>query len=98
MNRIRKFDGVFQVLITPEIKIAPDSPIMVGNWEDENLRNYYVLSFESLNDAQAEAFKYPDIDWHRLVIYHQHIFQRLDGQIRGLISTMGSNVEIRSSL
>jgi len=98
MNRIRKYDGVWQVLITPNIKIFPDSPILVGNWEDENLRNYHVLTFESLNDAQAEAFKYPDIDWHRLVVNHQHIFQRLDKELRALVDEFGFNAEIRSTM
>ena len=66
MNRIRKIDNNYQVLITPDIKLSPDSSLLIGNWEDESLRNYYILQFESLNDAQAEAYNYPDIDWYRI--------------------------------
>ena len=75
MNRIRKVDNMYQVLITPDIKISPDSALLIGNWSDESLRNFYVLQFESLNDAQAEAFKYPDIDWYKIVLNHKYIFE-----------------------
>ena len=37
MNRIRKYNGGFQVLITPNIKISPDASLMLGNWEGEEL-------------------------------------------------------------
>lgn len=98
MNRIRKVGDTYQVLITPNIRIAPDSPIIVGNWEDENLRNYYILEFDTLNDAQAEAFKYPDIDWHRLVLNHQYIFERLHTQIKQVLDEGGFDVELRAKL
>lgn len=98
MNRIRQSNGVYQVLITPSIKIAPDSALMVGNWDDENLRNYYVLEFQTLNDAQCEAFKHPDIDWHRLIINHEHIFYRLRSKIRSILDEFNFDVEFNSHL
>lgn len=98
MNRIRKFNDIYQVLITPEIKIAPDNPIMVGNWEDESLRNYYILEFETLQGAQCEALKHSDIDWYRLVMNHQHIFKRLEQQIGAILADNILNVEFRSHL
>lgn len=98
MNRIRKVDDVYQVLITPEIKIAPDNPLIVGNWEDENLRNYHILQFETLQDAQCEALEHPDIDWYRLVINHQHIHKRLEEQIGAVLAENKFNVEFKSKL
>lgn len=98
MNRIRKFNDIFQVLITPDIKIAPDSSLLIGNWEDESLRNYYVLQFDSLNDAQCEAYKYPDIDWYRMILNHEHIFKRLEYIIRAIINENNLNVEMKSIL
>jgi len=98
MNRIRKVNNSFQVLITPNIKVAPDSPILVGNWEDENLRNYYVLEFDSMNGAQAEAFKYPDIDWYRFTLNHEPIFKNLNSIIRSVINDYGFNVDIKPHL
>ena len=77
MNRIRKLDDKYQVLLTPTISMSPDSSLIIGNWEDESLRNYKVLQFETMNDAMAEAYKYPDIDWYKMVLNHKYIFQRL---------------------
>jgi len=98
MNRLRKLGDKYQVLITPEIKIAPDNPIMVGNWEDENLRNYYILEFDTLQAAQCEALKHPDIDWYRLVINHQHIFKRLEMLIGSILAENRINGELKSGL
>lgn len=98
MNRIRKVDNVYQVLITPNIKISPDSSLLIGNWEDESLRNYYVLQFESLNDAQCEAYKHPDIDWYRMVLNHEHIFKRLEYTIKAIINENDMSVDFRPVL
>lgn len=98
MNRIRKIDDIYQVLITPNIRIAPDSPILVGNWSDESLRGYYVLNFSTLNDAQAEAFKYPDIDWHRLIVNHQYIYERLKCTLEKILGENQFIVEFHGHL
>jgi len=98
MNRVRRYEGKFQVLITPSLKLYPDNPLMVGNWEDESLRNYYILDFDTLNDAQCEAFKHPDIDWYRFTVSHQPIFQRLNKQINDVIKKFDYDVEIKSNL
>jgi hypothetical protein len=99
MNRIRKQERFWQVLITPDIEVSPsDSSLLIGNWEDESLRNFYVLQFESLNDAQYEAYKYPDIDWYRIILNHKDIFDRLDYTIRAILNDSQFNTEIKSTL
>lgn len=98
MNRIRKINRIYQVLITPDFQISPDSSLLIGNLEDESLRNFFVLQFDTLNDAQCEAFKYPDIDWYRIISNHQHIFNRLDSTIRNILDNGGINYEIKSTL
>lgn len=98
MNRIRKFDNKFQVLVTPDIKISPDSALIIGNFEDESLRNFSVLQFDTLNDALCEAYNYPDIDWYRMVLNHKYIFKRLEDTLRQIISDNNLNVEFRSTL
>lgn len=98
MNRIRKVDNTYQVLITPDIKISPDSSLLIGNWSDENLRNFHVLQFESLNDAQAEAFKYPDIDWYKIVLNHKYIFERLKESIKQILDENSFSVDFRATL
>jgi len=98
MNRIRKLHEVYQVLITPNIKISPDSSLMLGNWEDEELRNFFILEFQTLRDAQCEALKHPDIDWYRIVINHKHIYQRIKIALEQIIYENNFVVEYHPSL
>ena len=98
MNRIRKADGKYQVLITPTIQMSPDSSLLIGNWEDESLRNYSVLQFETMNDAMCESYNYPDIDWYKIVLNHKYIFQRLESTLQKIINENKLNVEFRSKL
>lgn len=98
MNRIRKISNSYQVLLTPNISVSPDSSLILGNWTDPELRNFKVLSFDTLNDALAEAYKYTDINWQKLVINHEHIFNRLDKQIREILSENEFNVTVHSKL
>lgn len=98
MNRIRKYNNVYQVLITPDIKISPDSAILIGNWDDENLRNFRVMEFTTLNDALAESYKYPDLDWYRLTLNHEQIFLRLKDLISGILKEGNFMVDFKATL
>lgn len=98
MNRIREYQGGYQVLITPDIKISPDSSILIGNWTDEKLRNYYVLQFSTFNDAMAEALNYPDIDWYRISLNHKYIYAQLEKILRKIINDNGFVVEFQPKL
>lgn len=98
MNRIRKINGIYQVLITPNIKFSPDSSLMIGNWDDAELRNFYIIEFPFLNEAQCEAFKYPDIDWYRIVLNHKHIYQRLKTDLEKIIYENSYKVEFMPTL
>ncbi len=98
MNRIRKVGNIYQVLITPSIKISPDSAIMMGNWDDAELRNFYILEFPTLRDAECEAYKHPDIDWYRIVINHKYIFRRLEMELRRILDETGMTVEFHANL
>ena len=72
MNRIRKYGKIYQVLITPTQSTNATFELMMGDWADSNLRNYYVLEYDTLGDAMVEAFKYPDIDWDKMVLMHKN--------------------------
>lgn len=98
MNRIRKIDNIYQVLITPDISMSPDSSLMLGCWTDEYLRNYHVVSFPTMNDAMVEALKYSDINWVRLVLNHQEIFKRLKFTIKNLLDDKSYNVDFKPEL
>lgn len=92
MNRVRKLGATFQVLITPSIKVSPDSALMIGNWDDSELRNFYILEFSNLGDAMCEALNHPDIDWYRLVLNQKDIFQRLRSTINKVVDDQGFTV------
>jgi hypothetical protein len=98
MNRIRKVDNKYQVLITPEYKVVPDSVVMIGNFTDENLRNYYIVEFDDLEEAQCEALKYNDIDWERFILNHVEIFKRLNMQLKSILDENSFFVECRPKL
>lgn len=87
MNRIREYNYKYQVLITPSMPYHATFEMILGNWTDEHLRNYYILEFDNLGDAQAEAFKHPDIDWERLVLVHQNSFYDLKKIIKEVLNS-----------
>lgn len=87
MNRIRKVGKVFQVLVTPHCHYhtCPNFELMLGNWTDENFRNFEVLGFDTLRDAMGEAFQHPDIDWNKLVSVNYDAFQFLSVYIKNIL-------------
>lgn len=68
MNRIRKIQDSYQVLITPVLIFNTSFELLLGNWPDKNLTGFEIKTFTSEETALCESFKYPDIDWHRLVL------------------------------
>lgn len=85
MNRIRKYKNYWQVLYTPCWIYSPSFEILRGFWDDDKLRNYYIREFETLSDAQCEAFKMPDIEWIRMVVMHKDAFHDLKDIIKKII-------------
>ncbi len=81
MNRIREYGDKFQVLVTPMHYYNVSFEIMMGGWTDERLRNYYILEFDSKNDALYEASKYPDLDWEKLVLNFKHAYNDFKDKI-----------------
>ena len=83
MNRIRKFGDTYQVLITPTQVSNAGFELLRGDlssFDDSFLRNYTVLTFNTLAEAQVEAFNYPDVDWDSIVLLHNNAFVDL-GQL-----------------
>lgn len=74
MNRIRQRGNKFQVLITP-YKVGRDGiEEMFGHWTDDQLRNYSIKEFSTMNDALAESYDYPDLNWERMVALHKDLY------------------------
>jgi hypothetical protein len=98
MNRIRKKNYKYQVLLTPDLKSAPSYEVLLDNWLDTNLQNFNIVEYDTLSDAQAEAFKHPDIDWYKLVLTHENIYVKLNQQIRQIIQNNNLVIDYHSVL
>jgi len=96
MNRIRKYKDKYQLLITPTQFFNASFEIMRGGWTDEHLRNYYILTYDTLSDAQCEAYKYPDIDWNKMIIMHKDAFYDIKDIIADVIEREKFIVEFES--
>lgn len=96
MNRIRKYRDKFQLLVTPTQPFNSSFEILRGGWDDVHLRNYYILTYDTLGDAQCEAYKYPDIDWNKMVIMHKDAFYYTKDIITDVIEREKLLVEFES--
>jgi len=82
MNRIRKYNNVYQVLITPNFTTNPSIELLLGYILDENIIKFSIKEFDSLNDALALALSFPDLDWNKLISIHKDIFFQLNNTIK----------------
>lgn len=98
MNRVLKVNNKFQVLVTPVFVSNSSMEILLGNWTDERIRGYKVLEFSTLQDAMDLAFKYPSIDWNKLVSIHEDAYQRITKSIRQTLEDGNYIVELDSHL
>jgi hypothetical protein len=99
MNRIRKYNGKYELLFTPHQRFNTNSwEYMLGNWTDDNLRNYKVIEYDSYNDALAEAMTMVDIDWSKMVSIHVDQMQEFDKIIRSDIDANKFSAEIHPRL
>lgn len=94
MNRIRRVDNGFQVLVTQRYISNPSFELMLGNWTDEKMRNYRVVQFSTLQDAMDLAFKLPPIDWNKLISLHEDAFRTIVSTLNSSLKNGGCIVEI----
>lgn len=74
MNRIRKYGTKWQVIFTPSYTYSYEVELLIGNWTDEYLKGFYIVEFDTLNDAMCEAFQHPNIPWEKMVLMHKSAF------------------------
>lgn len=74
MNRIRKKNNKYEVLITPHKLYSASFELMQGNWSDDNLSGYHIKKFDNLFDAKKLAIKYPNLDWYNMVLMYKYEF------------------------
>jgi hypothetical protein len=85
MNRIREYNGKYEVLITPTQLYDTGFELLMGNWPDSNLVGFSVKQFNTLNDAMCEAYMHPDINWDKLVLFQKDNFHNLKKKIIEII-------------
>lgn len=85
MNRIRKYNDKYQVLITPVQPFNPSFELIFGGWTDEHLTNYYILEYDTLGAAQCKAFELPDIDWRVMVLNYKYAYHDIKDLIRNVL-------------
>jgi hypothetical protein len=98
MNRILRVGNKFQVLVTPTYTTNPSFELMLGNWTDEKLRNYKIYEFDVLQDAMDVAFRYPSIDWNKLITINEDEYENIVNRIRNLLKSTNSLVELDTHL
>ncbi len=85
MNRINRYTinnkQYFDVLITPNYTSNPSFELVLGNWLDEDFNLYYVITTNSLQEAMNISWKYPDIDWERLVNMYKDNYIKLNNTL-----------------
>jgi phosphomevalonate kinase len=72
MNRIRKKNNKYEVLITPFKLYSASFELMQGNWSDDNLSGYFIKKFNNLQDAKRLSNKYPNLDWYNMVLMYKY--------------------------
>jgi len=77
MERIRRYNNRWQVLITPGYPFDAGYALLLGNWTDPNLRGYSIEEVGTFEDALDIAFKYPQLDWYKIILFQKDIFVKL---------------------
>jgi hypothetical protein len=85
MERIRKYNNVFQVLITPGYTFDAGYNLLLGNWTDSHLNGYSIKEFNNYESALDEAFQYPQLDWYKLILFQKDIFIKLKNIIKKVL-------------
>lgn len=98
MNRIRKYNNLYQVLITPTQKFNVSFDFILGSWTDPSLMGFKVLTFDNYGDAECEASKYPDINWDQLVDFHKDNFTFFRSEIKKVVDYSEMAVDYIPSL
>lgn len=97
MNRIRKYNNIFQVLITPP-SINTPFEVLLNNWSDEIFFEFYIKEYITMGEAQEEAYNYPDIDWNKLTLIHLENYKKININLSNLLSIYKFNVEYEAIL
>ena len=85
MNRIRKVNNKFQVLITPHDQTEAESEYLLSQWLSDEVDNFVVVTFDTHDKALEESSKYPNINWHFFYLYYVDTFHFLKDNLFDII-------------
>lgn len=87
MNRIRVIDSNnIQVLTTPlNRRFDAGFEYLLNSWSEAHLKTYIVKTYDNMDSALEEAFKYPNISWDTLVLMHKDQFIELKNLVETVI-------------
>ena len=87
MNRIRKINNQYQVLMTPHNSTEAESEYLLSQWTSEEVDEYDIKLFSTFDQAYNESCRYPNINWKFFYLYHSDIFHFLKQNIYESINT-----------
>ncbi|ATZ80307.1 hypothetical protein BMW23_0249 [Bodo saltans virus] len=98
MNRLRKYNNSYQVLITPTHRFDAGFELILGNWDDDQLKGYKINEYSTFEDAIRIASQYPDINWDQMVLWHKDIYNKLYGVLRSELLSNNFDVDLDPKL
>ena len=89
MNRIRKVNNTYQVLVNQNYRTNPSIELTLGSLlAEEYLRDYELVEFDNINDAMKLAFNLPAISFKKIVSDCIDCYKILDKEITNTLSSL----------
>lgn len=88
MNRIRKINNTYQVLVNQNYTTNPSIELTLGSLTDEKLLNYEIVEFQSMQDALNLAYNMPDINFNKISSSCVDAYKRLNKLIQRYLKNM----------
>ena len=98
MNRIRKYNNNYQVLLTPHQRYNISFEFLLGSWTDSCLMGFEVKTVNTYREADDIASNYPDINWEQLVLYHKDFYNFIKKEIKNVVDSSNITVNINTNL
>ncbi len=89
MNRIRKVNNTYQVLVNQNYRTNPSIELTLGSLlAEEYLRDYELVEFDNISDAMKLAFNLPAISFKKTVSDCIDCYKILDKEITNTLSSL----------
>lgn len=98
MNRIRKYNNIYQVLLSPHQRYNVGFEFLLGSWTDIGLMGFEVKTVNTYSEAEDIASNYPDINWEQLVLYHKDFYNFITNEVNDIIKNTNITVNINSKI